>query len=401
MTGGKEREKLLMGPGPSNVHPRVLASLASPMIGHLDPDFLEVMNEVRDLLRLVFQTENRLTLAMSGTGSAGMETCLVNLIEPGDRVLVAVEGYFGERMVEMASRCGADLTVLRVPWGEVLDPAAVETALRRGGHRLLAVVHGETSAGVLQPVEELAAIAHRHGALLVVDAAATLGGVPVLVDEWGIDACYSGSQKCLGCPPGLAPLSFSEAASRRLAERREPVRSWYLDLSLLQSYWGRDRFYHHTAPVSMLFALREALRMVAEEGLEERFRRHRENARALAAGLEAMGLELFVPETHRLATLTAVRVPAGVDGEVVRLGMMREHRIDMGAGLGELKGRVWRIGLMGMGASRRNVLFFLKSLEEVLRRQGFELPEGDGVRRADEAYATAPGGRLRVEGQTS
>ncbi|MDI7276294.1 MAG: alanine--glyoxylate aminotransferase family protein [Anaerolineae bacterium] len=374
--------RLLMGPGPSNVHPRVLAAMATPLLGHLDPAFLEIMNRTRDLLKYVFQTGNELTLPVAGTGSAGMEASLCNLIEEGDEIVIAVNGYFGERLSEMALRCRASLRRLEVPWGEVFRPEQVEEALRERPPKVLAMVHAETSTGALQPVEEMARLAHEYGALFLLDTVTSLGGVPVEVDRWGVDACYSGTQKCLSCPPGLAPITFSPGAREALHRRRSKVQSWYLDLGLIEQYWGQERIYHHTAPISMNYALYEALRLIREEGLAARFSRHRLNAEALWAGLEAMGLELLVPLAYRLPTLNAVCVPEGVNDARVRSRLLNEHGIEIGGGLGELKGRIWRVGLMGHSSTGENVLQFLGALERVLRAEGLRLSPHAGVEAA-------------------
>jgi alanine-glyoxylate transaminase/serine-glyoxylate transaminase/serine-pyruvate transaminase len=378
--------RLLMGPGPSNVHPRVLAAMATPLVGHLDPAFLEIMNRTRDLLRFVFQTENELTLPIAGTGSAGMEAALCNLLEEGDEILIAVNGYFGDRLSEMAVRCRARLRRLEVPWGEVFRPEQVEKALREHPPKVLAMVHAETSTGALQPVEEMVRLAHEHGALFLLDTVTSLGGVPVEVDRWGVDACYSGTQKCLSCPPGLAPITFSTPAREALRNRRTKVQSWYLDLGLIQQYWGQERIYHHTAPISMNYALYEALRLIHEEGLAARNDRHRLNAEALWTGLEAMGLELFVPLEYRLPTLNTVCIPEGVSDARVRGRLLNEHGIEIGGGLGELKGRIWRIGLMGYSSSGENVLQFLGALERVLRAEGLRLSPGAGARAAADVF---------------
>lgn len=364
-------ERLLLGPGPSNVSPRVRQALTTPILGHLDPAFLQVMDETMDLLRQVFRTRNELTIPISGTGSAGMEAAIVNLVEPGDPVVVAIAGYFGERMAEVARRAGAEVVPVQAEWGRLVDPAAVEEAVRRSGARVVAAVHVETSTGILQPIPPLADVARRCEALLVVDAVASLGGVPLDVDGWGIDLCYSGSQKCLSVPPGLAPLTAGGRARARIAARRTRARSWYLDLSLLQTYWGAERIYHHTAPVSMIYALREGLRVVAEEGLEARCARHRNNAETLCQGLEQMGLRLFVQEGYRAPTLTTVGVPEGIDDLAVRRRLLQEHNIEIAGGLGPLRGKVFRIGLMGEGSTARNVRTFLAAFEAALRAEGF------------------------------
>lgn len=379
--------RLLMGPGPSNVHPAVLRAMTAPVLGHLDPEFLNIMDRIRELLQFVFQTQNELTIAVPGTGSAGMEAALCNLIEEGDEIIVGVNGYFGERLYEMATRCGARVTRLEAPWGQVFEPAQVADALRERPAKLVALVHAETSTGVLQPVEEIGRLAHEHGALLLIDAVTSLGGVPVEIDGWDVDACYSCSQKCLGCPPGLAPITFGSRARARLGARRRKVQNWYLDLSLLEKYWGRERVYHHTAPVSMNYALYEALRLVRDEGLEARFARHRLNTEALWAGLEAMGLELFAPLAYRLPTVSAVCVPGGVSDAGVRRRLLEELDIEIGGGLGELKGKIWRVGLMGHSSSGENVLQFLAALERVLRGEGFRVAPGAGVAAAGSVLA--------------
>lgn len=360
--------RILLGPGPSLVDPRVQRAMLAPVAGHLDPAFLKVMDGVQGLLRHVFETQNELTLAVPGTGTAGMEAAVANMVEPGDPVLVCVNGYFGERIAEIARRYGAQVETIHRPWGEVFDPAEIGTALRKMDlPRLVAVVQGETSTGVLQPLEEIAQEAHAAGALLLADAVTTLGGVSVGVDRVEIDICYSGSQKCLSCPPGLAPLTLSTAAVRKLETRRSPVPSFYLDLGLLRRYWGPERAYHHTAPISMIYALYEGLRGVAEEGLEERWARHRRNAGLLWQGLEAMGLELHVPLANRLPPLTTVRIPPGVDDLQVRRRLLDEYNIEISGGLGELKGKVWRIGLMGFSSRPELVVLLLAALQKVLR----------------------------------
>lgn len=359
--------RLLLGPGPSNVPPRVLRAMATPVIGHLDPAFLQLMGEVQALLRYVFNTQNWLTIPISGTGSAGMEASLANFIEPGDPVLICVNGYFGERMCEMAARYGAEVHRIERPWGEVFTPEEVDAALRRHPAKLVAMVHAETSTGALQPLEGMAEVAHKHGALLLVDCVTSLGGLPVLVDEWEIDIAYSGTQKALSCPPGLAPLTVSSRAEEVLKRREHKVTSWYLDLTLIQQYWGSERTYHHTAPISMIYALREALRIVQEEGLERRWARHRRNAELLWEGLQELGLELFVPEERRLPTLTTVKVPEGVSEAQVRRRLLEDYNIEIAGGLGQLRGKIWRIGLMGYSSRRENVLLLLAALKDVLR----------------------------------
>jgi alanine-glyoxylate transaminase/serine-glyoxylate transaminase/serine-pyruvate transaminase len=319
-------ERLLLGPGPSQVHPRVLRAMSAPLIGHLDPAFVQMMEEVKDLLRIVFATKNPLTIPISGTGSAGMEACFVNLLEPGDQVIVGVNGVFGTRMAEVAERSGAVVKRVEAPWGKIIRPEQIEAALKNSSKpKLVAVVHAETSTGAWQPLPEIAKLAHDHGALVLADCVTSLGGAPVLIDEWGIDAAYSGTQKCLSCPPGLSPITFGPRAFDVLKARKSKVQSWYLDLSLLAQYWGEERVYHHTAPITMNYALREALRLVVEEGLEARFARHRRNHEALAAGLGAIGLTLAAEEGHRLPMLNAVTAPEGVDEARVRGRLLNEQ----------------------------------------------------------------------------
>jgi alanine-glyoxylate transaminase / serine-glyoxylate transaminase / serine-pyruvate transaminase len=361
-------DRLLLGPGPSSVSPRVLRALATPMLGYLDPAFLRLLDETQGLLRHVYETENPLTLALTGTGMAGMEAVLANLLEPGDRLLVAAAGFFGERIAEVARRHGAEVTKIERPWGEVFPLEQVAEALGRERVKALALVHAETSTGALQPLDGLADLARKNDALLVVDCVTSLGGVSVGLDANGIDAAYSGTQKCLGCPPGLAPVSLSEHARAAIRGRSRPVSAWYFDLELLARYWGGERAYHHTPSPSLLYALHEALRMIAEEGLPARWARHRANAEALWSGLTALGLELLVPASHRLPTLTTVRVPEGTDEAAVRARLRDDHGIEIGAGLGPLKGKVWRIGLMGHSSQRGNVALLLSALREVLSR---------------------------------
>jgi len=369
------------------VHPRVLRAMAAPLIGHLDPAFVTMMEDVKALLRLVFATANPLTIPISGTGSAGMEACLVNLLEPGDECVVGVNGVFGTRMAEVAERAGATVVRVEAPWGRVVHPEQIGIALR-GCRRpkLVALVHAETSTGAWQPLEQPAQLAHEHGALFLADCVTSLGGVPVEIDRWEIDAAYSGTQKCLSCPPGLSPLTFGPRALDVLTRRRTKVQSWYLDLSLLAQYWGEERVYHHTAPISMNYALREALRMVADEGLGPRFARHRRNHEALAAGLTAIGLGLHAEERHRLPMLNAITVPEGVDEARVRGQLLADHGIEIGGGLGPLRGRVWRIGLMGESSRAAHVLAVLAALEGALRREGMRLAPGAAVAAATSVY---------------
>lgn len=362
--------RILLGPGPSMVPPRVLRSMSTPLVGHLDPEFITLMQEVQQLLRYVFQTKNELTVPISGTGSAGMEAALCNFIEPGDRVLIAVQGYFGERLFEMAGRYGAQVDRIERPWGQVFDPGEIKAALQKGRYKLLAIVHAETSTGARQPgIAEIAAAAHQNGALLVLDTVTSLGGLPVEIDAWDVDVAYSGTQKCMSAPPGLAPLTVSPRAREILRNRKTKVANWYLDLSLLEKYWGNERTYHHTAPITMNYALREALRMVAEEGLEARFARHRLNAELLWAGLEDMDLPLFVPLENRLPSLTTPKVPPSVDEVAVRRQLLDEYNIEIAGGFGPLKGQIWRIGLMGFSSRRENVLLLLAALRELLSKR--------------------------------
>jgi alanine-glyoxylate transaminase/serine-glyoxylate transaminase/serine-pyruvate transaminase len=358
--------RILLGPGPSMVAPRVLNAMSSPTIGHLDPEFLTVMKEVQEMLRFVFQTENELTVPISGTGSAGMEAALSNFIEPGDNVLVAVLGYFGERLFEMAGRYGAQIDRIERPWGEVFDADEIKTALSQKKYKLLALVHAETSTGVLQhSIAEIAEAAHQQGALVVMDTVTSLGGLPVEIDKWGVDVAFSATQKSMSGPPGLAPVTISPRAREVLRNRSTPVGNWYFDLSLLEKYWGDERTYHHTAPINMNYALRESLRLVVEEGLEERFARHRANAEMLWSGLEDLDLSLMVPEKHRLTTLTTPVVPPGVDALVVRQQLLNNYNVEIAGGFGPLAGKIWRIGLMGYSSRPENVLLLLAALREI------------------------------------
>ena len=358
--------RLLLGPGPSMVHPRVLRAMASPLVGHLDPYFLEIMERTQELLRYVFETENRLTVPISGTGSAAMEAAVANMVEPGDQVLVCINGYFGSRLVDMAERYGAQVQAIHRPWGEVFTPEEVEQALIKFPAKVVGIVHAETSTGALQPLEEIAKIVHEHGSLFLVDTVTSLGGVSVGVDEVGIDIAYSGTQKCLSCPPGLGPITLGSRAIEALHNRKHKVANWYLDLSMIEKYWGKERTYHHTAPISSNFALYEGLRIVAEEGLEARWERHYRNAELLWDGLDSLGLEAHVALEHRLPTLTTVRVPKGVEEAQVRAQLLKGYNIEIAGGLGELKGEVWRIGLMGHSSSRENVTLLLAAMGNCL-----------------------------------
>jgi alanine-glyoxylate transaminase/serine-glyoxylate transaminase/serine-pyruvate transaminase len=381
--------RVLLGPGPSEVHPRVLAALGMPLLGHLDPEFVALMDETQGLLRYVFQTENRLTMAVSGTGSAGMEAVVVNLIEPGDKMLVCVNGVFGARMVDVAQRAGALVATIERPYGEVFDPEEVKAAVESHRPKVVGIVHAETSTGAWQPMEEIAQVVHDAGALIAIDTVTSLAGVPVEIDAWGIDAVYSGTQKCLSCPPGLAPVSFSARAAEVISSRKTKVQSWYLDMQMIQRYWGSDRFYHHTAPISMNYALREALALVVEEGLEARHARHMRNHLALKSGLAAMGLSYVTAEGHQLPQLNCVRIPDGVDDLTVRKRLLAEWGIEIGGGLGPLKGQAWRIGLMGHGSRPANVTLVLAALETCLRDLGHAVEPGAGLAAASEAYGGA------------
>ncbi len=369
-------QRILMGPGPSNVHPRVLQAMAQWTVGHLDPAFLALMDETMALQRQVMRTQNPVTFPVSGTGSAGMEATFVNLLEPGDRVVVGVNGVFGERMCDVASRCGAEVRRVESPWGRILDAAEMAAAIRETSPKLVAVVHAETSTGVRQPLEEIEQATHAAGGLLLVDCVTSLGGVDLRIDEWKIDVAYSGTQKCLSCPPGLSPVTFGERALEAFDARKSKVQSWYLDIGMIRRYWGGERLYHHTAPINAMYGLREALRLIVEEGLENRIERHSRNARALHAGIEAMGLQLFAQEGYRLPTLTTVSVPEGCDEAAVRAALLQEFNLEVGGGLGPIKGKVWRVGLMGETSSPRNVFYFLSCLERLLKRQGIAVDSG-------------------------
>jgi alanine-glyoxylate transaminase/serine-glyoxylate transaminase/serine-pyruvate transaminase len=380
--------RILLGPGPSNIHPRVIKAMVSPMVGHLDPDFVKVMEEIKKMLRIVFRTTNEITFPISGTGSAGMEAAMVNLIEDGDEVIVGVAGVFGQRLAEVGERLGAKVHRVEANWGRIVEVERIEAALKAAKRpKLVAIVHAETSTGVQQPVEEVTRLAHEHGALMVMDAVTSLGCIPVEIDKWGIDVCYSCTQKGIGAPPGLAPFTISERAMEVVRRRKSKCRSWYLDVSLIEHYWGPDRLYHHTAPITMNYALYEALRIVIEEELEPRWKRHQVNAQALHAGLTAMGLELAAQEGYRLPQLTAVAVPDGIEEAKVRAELLRLFNMEIGAGLGPLKGKVWRIGLMGESSRRENVMLVLNALEEILGSMGMEIVRGRALSAADRAYA--------------
>ncbi|MEM2082532.1 MAG: alanine--glyoxylate aminotransferase family protein [Candidatus Bathyarchaeia archaeon] len=376
--------RILLGPGPSNVHPIVLRAMSSPLVGHLDPYFMELMDEVMELLREVFATKNKVCFPISGTGMAGMEAAIVNLVQPGDEVIVGSNGFFGQRMAEIVRRCQGKPIEVFEEWGRAINPEKVEEALSSSKANLVCVVHAETSTGVLQPLDRMAKMVRAHDALLLVDAVTSLSGCELKIDEMGIDVCYSGSQKCLNCPPGLAPITFNERAMERVRHRRTKVQSWYLDVSLIEQYWSEGRAYHHTAPISMIYALREALRIVAEEGLEARWARHKRNRDALIRGIEEMGLRMFPPE-NRCPSLNAISVPEGVEDAMVRRFLLDRFNMEIGSGLGPLKGKIWRVGLMGINSSEQNVILFLGALERALRAAGFRV-KGSGAKAAIEAY---------------
>ncbi len=379
--------RTLLGPGPSDIHPRVLQAIGKNTVGHLDPYYLQLMDNLRGMLQRLFRTQNRMTMAVSATGSAGMEATVVNLIEPGDSMVVGVNGVFGARMCDVAERAGARVTKVERPWGEVFTADEIQAACESAQPKVVGIVMAETSTGAYQPIDEISKVVHDAGALLLVDAVTSLGGVPVEVDRWKIDAIYSGSQKCLSCPPGLAPVSFSDAAMDVIANRQTKVQSWYLDVSMLASYWGEERVYHHTAPINMTYALYEALQIMEEEGHDACFARHLTNHRALKAGLAALGIEYSAQQGHQLPMLNAVRIPNGVDDARVRAGLLNRFGIEIGGGLGAFKGKVWRIGLMGYGSRVANVLLLLSALEQLLAEQGYPFRGGSGVAAANEIYA--------------
>jgi alanine-glyoxylate transaminase/serine-glyoxylate transaminase/serine-pyruvate transaminase len=373
-------DRTLMGPGPSDVHPRVLRAMSTPLVGHLDPSFVEIMNEVQELLRYTFRTDNQWTIPVSGTGSASMEAAIGNLVEPGDTMLVPTNGYFGGRMESMARRAGGEVVHVDAPWGEPLDPVDVEAAFETHQPDIFGFVHAETSTGVRQPaVPELTSIAHDHDAYVVADCVTSLGGVELRVDEWDIDVAYSGPQKCLSCPPGASPLTLNDRAMEKVLSRETESRSWYLDLSLLEGYWGEERAYHHTAPITNVYALREALRLVAEEGIEDRWARHRDVAGALKTGLEAMGLEMNAADDYWLPSLNAVRVPDGVDDAAVIDHLLDEYDLEIASGLGDLEGEILRIGCMGYSARPQNVQLVLSALEEALASQDADVDVEAGL----------------------
>lgn len=380
--------RILLGPGPSNASPRVLQVMTSPMIGYADPDFMVVLDEVSELLRLVFQTNDALAIALSGTGTAGMEAGLNSLLEPGDTVIICVCGYFGERMADMAERLGANPVVLRSEWGKPFPVEMLKEAFHEHSSvKMVSVVHAETSTGILQPLEELSRVAEESGALFMVDAVTSLGGSRLAFDEMGIDYCYSSSQKCLGAPPGICPIALSPQAQEVIAARKTKPRSWYLDLGLIANYWGPEHVYHHTTPVSMILGLREALRIVLEEGLDSRVARHQRNSAALRAGLQALGLAFVAPEKRRLDQITSVWIPPGIDDATVRQRLLRQDSIEIGKGFGPFDGKAWRIGLMGESSKAEYVLALLAALERILPEEGYEVAQGAAVSAASRSLS--------------
>ncbi|MDF1528159.1 MAG: alanine--glyoxylate aminotransferase family protein [Sedimenticola sp.] len=382
--------RTLMGPGPSDVHPRILEAMSRPTIGHLDPAFIQMMEEVKALLQYAFQTKNELTMPVSAPGSAGMETCFANLVEPGDKVIVCQNGVFGGRMKENVERCGGTAIMVEDTWGEAVDPAKLEDALKNNPDAcIVAFVHAETSTGAQSDAETLVKLAHQYDCLTIVDAVTSLGGTPIKVDEWAIDAIYSGTQKCLSCTPGLSPVSFSEQALEKIRNRKQKVQSWFMDLNLVMGYWGSGakRAYHHTAPINALYGLHEALLMLHEEGLENAWARHQKNHLALRAGLEAMGLTFIVNEQDRLPQLNAVSIPEGVDDAEVRGRLLNEYNLEIGAGLGALAGKVWRIGLMGHASRSENILLCVGALEAVLADMGAKINQGVALAAMQKALA--------------
>ena len=382
-------QKVLLGPGPSSVHPRVLQALSLPVMGHLDPAFFQVMDDVCDMLRLVFHTENTMTVPISSTGTGAMETACANIIEPGDSVLICRNGYFGNRLGDIAERCGATVHLMDTPWGKAVDPQMLKDELKKHpGLKAVGLVHAETSTGVLSDVKELVDVVHEDGALTIVDAVTSLGGHDVRMDDWGIDVCYSATQKCLGAPPGLAPISLSPAAMDVVAKRPTKVQSFYFNLKDLEAYWSQTRAYHHTSPINMTYALREALRMMMEEGLENRIQRHARVAAALRAGAEALGLSLLAEEGHRLNPLTTLSIPEGIEDAKVRRALLNDYDIEIGGGLGEFAGKAWRIGLMGESAREKNVFALLSALETILSKEGYEVAFGASLSAAQRGIAT-------------
>lgn len=386
--------RTLMGPGPSDVNPRILSAMGKPTIGHLDPEFIQLMDEIKSLLQFAFQARNELTIPVSAPGSAGMETCFVNLVEPGDKVIICQNGVFGTRMAENVTRLGGEAIVVEDSWGRAVDPEKLKDALKQHSDaKIVAFVHAETSTGARSDAKTLCDIARQHDCLTIVDCVTSLGGCEVNLDAWGADAAYSGTQKCLSAPPGISPVSFGERAVESMQNRRTPVASWFLDLSLVMGYWseGQTRAYHHTAPINSLYALHEALIILYEEGLQPAWERHEINHLALKAGLEGMGLSFVVPEEERLAQLNAVTVPDGVDEGVIRQQLLQQFNLEIGAGLGSLAGKVWRIGLMGYASNRKNVMLSLSALEAVLSQYNAHINKGVATLAAQDVYAKLSG----------
>ncbi len=363
--------RILMGPGPSNVHPRVLEAMARPTIGHLDPKFIDLMDEIKELLKYTLQTKNEMTFAVSGPGSVGMETCLVNLVEPGSKVLVCINGVFCCRMKSIVERCRAEAVIVNMPWGRAIDPQIFEDTLQKNKEiNICCIVHAETSTGAMSDIKTLSEIAHKNNCLIIADTVTSLGGIPLLIDEWNIDVAYSGSQKCLSCPPGLSPVTFNDRAIEFIKRRKTPVQSWFMDLNLILSYWGGSakRAYHHTAPINSLYALHESLLILKEEGIENSWKRHKANGEKLVKELEKIGLHHFVKEDERLPQLTSVSIPEGIDEAKVRISLLNNYNIEIGAGLAELAGKVWRIGLMGYSSNEENINACVGALEELLNQ---------------------------------
>ncbi len=379
--------RILLGPGPSIANPRVLKAMTTPMLGYLDADFVDVMDDTVSLMRQVYDTQNTLTFPVSGTGTAGMEAALINIIEPGDAVIVGVNGYFGGRIADIAERCGALVTSVHAEWGDIIKPEQIAEACDKVTPKLVAVVHGETSTGILQPLEQLIEIAHQNGALFLADCVTSLGGQPVALDARGIDIAYSCTQKCLAGPPGLSPISFSDRAVEAIRNRKTKIQSFYLDVTLLEEYWmGDSRKYHHTVSMSLIYALREALRVVVEEGEAARYQRHERNARALIAGAEAIGLQPAAVENHRAPMLTTLRIPDGIDDVTIRKRLIKDYGIEIGGGLGIFAGKAWRIGLMGDAANEQNVLLVLNAIEKLLIEFGHRVDTGTAVSAAATVY---------------
>ena len=382
-------QRILLGAGPSSVNPRVLQAMTVPIIGHLDPAFFQVMDDVSAMLRQVYHTENPMTVPISSTGTGAMETACANVLEPGDTAVICRNGYFGNRLADIAERCGAKVHIVDSTWGKPVDVQGLADELAKHPKvKAVGVVHAETSTGVLTPLPEITELIHRHGALAIVDAVTSLGGHEMLMDDWGIDVCYSATQKCLGGPPGLAPISLSEAAMEVVNSRETKVQSFYFNLKDLESYWNQTRAYHHTSPISMTYALREALRMVMEEGIENRIERHARVAAALRSGLEALGLGLLADPDYRLNPLTTVAVPDGIDDAKVRRSLLDDYNIEIGGGLGEFRGKAWRIGLMGESAQEMNVFAVLSALETILTKNGYEVAYGSSLAAAQRVIAT-------------